>query len=281
MHKCCFRSSNPCLYPDWRTVSASVRSPEELRSLYAHVKSKNGGRWFDLEPVIQSVYEQVLNHGDSAIDAGAHKGLHTFPMAHRVGPQGSVVAIEAIPKLAWLLQSVIDARELTQVRVVQVALSDFQGAADFLLASDPAYSGLQRRVYPPEVATRTIRVSVDTLDSICQDAARLRFIKLDLEGGEFDAMRGGLGLIRKHRPALVFEYDCHRTPAFYGFRHEDVLKFFEDLDYDLFDVLGVPFDRPDLWNSAKLWYYFAIPREQRPYTSIIGAIEAATRQYLS
>lgn len=263
---------------------ARVRTAAELRSFYAHVKSNNGGQWFDFEPIIQSVYQEIVKLGDSAMDVGAHRGLHTLPLARQVGPHGVVVALEPIPKLAWLLRAriLVEARDLTSsVRVIEVAVSRFTGSADFIVASDPAYSGLQPRVYPPGTSTRTIRVNVDTLDNLCSDLDRLTFIKLDVEGGEFDAIVGGAGVIRKHRPVLVFEYDVHRTPLYYGFRHQDLLDFFAGLEYDIVDVLGVPFDGPDLWNSAKVWYYFAIPRQHRPHASIMEAIERAAGKYLS
>lgn len=260
------------------------RTATELQSFYARLKSNHGGRWFDFEPIIQSVYLEIVKPGDSAIDAGAHRGLHTLPLARQVGVHGSVTAIEPIHKLAWLLQVRIrvEAPELaSSIRVIEVAVSKFTGSATFILASDPAYSGLQPRVYPADTTTRTIRVNVDTLDNLCSDLDRLSFIKLDLEGGEFDAIRGGAGIIRKHRPVLVFEYDVHRTPAFYGFRHQEVLDFFAELEYDIVDVLGVPFDNPKLWNSAKVWYYFAIPREQRPHAPVLKAIERAAGEHLS
>jgi predicted methyltransferase len=50
----------------------------------------------DFEAVLRRVYESVLKPGDVAIDAGAHIGSHTFPMALTVGPEGKVYAFEPI-----------------------------------------------------------------------------------------------------------------------------------------------------------------------------------------
>jgi precorrin-6B methylase 2 len=47
---------------------------------------------------IQSVYEAVLQPGDTVIDGGAHSGKHTIPMAHAVGSAGRVFAFEPSPK---------------------------------------------------------------------------------------------------------------------------------------------------------------------------------------
>jgi hypothetical protein len=109
---------------------------------------------------------------------------------------------------------------------------------------------------------RKRRVRVDTLDNLIPPSSRVKFLKLDLEGGEFDAMRGGIRLIETHRPAIVFEYDRRHTPEFYGFQHADLLEFFERLGYRILDILGIPFDDRSLWEAAEVWYYFALPREQ-------------------
>lgn len=261
-----------------------VRTADELRSFYKRVKNNTGGQWFDFEPIIQSVYQAILAPGSNAIDAGAHLGFHTLPLARQVGARGSVTALEPIHKLAWLLQArirVIVPELVSSIRVIEVAVSDFTGTADFVLTNDLAYSSLRRREYPPNITTRTIRVKVATIDNLCSDLDSLGFIKLDLEGGEFHAMQGGAGVIRKHRPVLAFEYDIYRTPRFYGFRHQDLLDFFRGLKFGIVDVLGVPFDNPDLWNSAMVWYYFAIPWEQRPYTPILNAIERVAVKHLA
>jgi hypothetical protein len=155
--------------------------------------------------------------------------------------------------------------------VEEVALSDRQGEADFLEVEEPAYSGLRRRIYPREdMSVRTRRVRVNTIDHIAAGIERLKFVKLDLEGGEYHALRGGVHTIETHRPAIVFEYDRANTPDAYGYRHEDMVEFFRARDYSLFDILGVEFDSPELWDAAEVWYFLALPRERK--------LEAAARE---
>ena len=50
----------------------------------------------DYEAAVQRVYEAVLDHGDLALDVGAHIGRHTFPMAASVGAAGRVLAFEPL-----------------------------------------------------------------------------------------------------------------------------------------------------------------------------------------
>jgi FkbM family methyltransferase len=253
-----------------------IGSAAELQAYYRSIRAANNGQWIDFEPIIQSVYERLLAPGDTAIDGGASVGRHTFPMARKVVPYGAVFAIEPLRRFAWLLRAKALVRhpQLRRViRIREVALSNSSGTAEFLEAEEPAYSGLRPRIYPrSDMRVRKRRVRVDRLDNLIPPSSPVRFLKLDLEGGEFDAMRGGIRLIETHRPVIVFEYDRRYTPEFYGFQHADLLEFFEHLGYRLVDILGIPFDDRSLWDAAEVWYYVALPRE-RELESVIWASE--------
>lgn len=68
-------------------------------------------------------------------------------------------------------------------------------------------------------------VEVDTLDNMLEDVKRITFVKMDIEGSEYDALRGAEKLIKKHMPRmaisvyhhpediltipkLIYEYNC-------------------------------------------------------------------------
>ena len=255
-----------------------IGSASELRAYYDTIRAANDGRWIDFEPIIQSIYERLLAPGDTAIDGGASAGRHTFPMALKIAPNGTVFAFEPLRKFAWRLRAKTFVRHpqfRRVIRIQEVALSDWSGSAEFLVAEDPAYSGLRPRIYPRvDMRVRKRRVRVDTLDNLIQPSSPVRFLKLDLEGGEFDAMRGGVRLIETHRPVIAFEYDRWHTPQFYGFQHADLLEFLERLGYRILDILGIPFDDRSLWDAAEVWYYLALPRERELEPAILEAIES-------
>src|ERR1700722_18488859 len=55
------------------------------------------------EPAEMSVLRQFVRKGDVVIDAGAHRGLYTWPLALLVGPSGLVIAVEPQATLAGYL----------------------------------------------------------------------------------------------------------------------------------------------------------------------------------
>jgi FkbM family methyltransferase len=114
-----------------------------------------------------------------------------------ISPSGKHYAFEPLPHLAQELRE-----KFPQVTVQQVALSDRSGESEFLFVeNDPGYSGLQRRFYGrPDPKIRRIPVRVATLDEMIPQDERIGFIKMDIEGGEFHAMKGGVETIRRCQP---------------------------------------------------------------------------------
>ena len=174
----------------------------EHRRLFALQESHNL-----FEDIIAGLYGAVLRPGDLAVDAGANHGLHSYPMAAKVGPTGRLLAIEPIPVLADALRAGAVERGLPQLELQQVALSDCDGQAEFhWIRNADGYSGLQARDYPFQPDDEKLVVRTVRLDGLLADATQpWRFIKLDLEGGEFRALQGaGQALARSH-PVIVFE----------------------------------------------------------------------------
>jgi len=214
------------------------------------------------ESILRSLYECVLGPGDIAIDVGANAGLHTVPMARAVSPGGRVYAFEPIPVVnASLAQRIASDKVEGVVRLAEVALSNRSGKAEFVVVeAGYGYSGLREKDYPFDPRKRLIEVDVDTLDRRIPATERIQFIKLDIEGGEFHALQGGVGLIRAHRPLIVLENAKQNSADGYGYTKDEFFALFAGLDYELRDILGCRIS-PEHWQWVGPWYTVACPRE--------------------
>lgn len=252
-----------------RLDPASLRqfdTPDQLREFYKTLGTT------DFLPLQIDIYRSLLRPGDSVIDGGANCGLHTLAIAEQVGSTGKVLAFEPLFPLATALKALLSRHHPHLQSVVElhiVALSDWTGQAPFYEALDPAYSGLRDRPDVQRRASRSVRVA--RLDDFACPGP-LRLIKLDLEGGEFPAMRGASKLIEQHRPVLLFEYDSHRSPAEYGFRHHEMLDFLDGHGYRLLDIVGTDFSRRELWKEAWLWDFVALPVDFPDTERVLHAI---------
>jgi FkbM family methyltransferase len=212
------------------------------------------------EEIINAIYSAILKPGDLAIDCGANYGFHTFPMSELVGPSGRVVAVEAIPDLATGLAQ----RSFPNIDVKATAIGATTGHASFsVVRDDLGYSGLQQRHNLPGDLARSvdvIDVPVVTLDSLLADRRqRVRFIKMDLEGGEFHALQGAASILRD-RPLVIFENGRENAAKLYGYTSEDWFSLFDTADLAVFDLFGRRFCRDD-WHAGGIpWYVIAAAR---------------------
>jgi FkbM family methyltransferase len=147
------------------------------------------------------VMRRVLRPDSTAIDAGAFVGGMLRHML-RFAPRGRHWAFEPLPDLHRSL-----AARFPGVSVLPYALGTTPGPAEYIrVVRFPALSGLKRRPdVPPESATETLVVQVETLDRVIPADQRVAFIKVDVEGGELDLFRGARATLARSRPVVVFE----------------------------------------------------------------------------
>ena len=216
------------------------------------------------EGAVRHAYELALAEGDHAIDVGAHRGLHTFPMARAVGASGRVYAIEAAAKMAsHLAETIAETDEgalAERITLVRKAASDAPGTATFNFVPRAAgLSGLREQPYPEGAEVETETVTVDALDAMVEDHGRIGFIKLDVEGAEYHALRGARRILAESRPVFAMEFGNAGGARRYDYDGDDFFGLMDESGYDLFNALGSPFGREN-WGKPTPWYLFGTPR---------------------
>ncbi len=230
------------------------------------------------EEIIKTIYRKLLIPGDRVLDGGANGGMHTFPLAEAVGESGRVLAFEPLPNLAGWLRREAEIRGLGQVQVRQEALSSRQGRTRFhRVKNREAESSLSMaRIDPGADEVESFDVDAVRLDDVLPTILdRWRFAKLDLEGAEFDALRGGQQSLMRLRPTVILEFGYHATAEAWGYSQKEWDAFYDEIDYRLYDLVGRPIlHRP--WGDlgAYIWYLIAVPRDSRDESFVTdGLIE--------
>ncbi len=207
----------------WVRNIASVvgRTPlgNPLRWLYEVVAHRDRLSWMNRRHDRDTIriMKAVLRPDSNCIDVGAYRGTMLEPMLRRA-PRGTHHAFEPIPELAEQLRT-----KFPSVRIHNLALSDREGQTTFRhVLNRPAYSGLRERSYPQsDISIQVIPVQTQRLDDVVSPEFRVDFIKIDVEGGELQVLRGAERILRRCRPYLVFEH--YRGAAeHYGTRPEMV-----------------------------------------------------------
>jgi FkbM family methyltransferase len=174
----------------------------------------------------------------TAVDVGAHRGDVTAALT---ALRFRVLAVEPHPMMADRLQQRFGALiEQNAVRVARCAASERSGEeADLYVGSTTTVSSLEWEWttvgFPAEFQQRgSIRVPVSRVDELVRDFTndRLGFLKVDVEGHEYSALRGCFSRGSMPRPAVVMFEAFSKFPA----AAEQCLNYLARQGYGLFDM---------------------------------------------
>lgn len=191
--------------------------------------------WYTLfkgyyEPAVTTFIQSIVKDEFISIDVGANIGIHTITMSRG----NHVIAVEPNPRIAQRLLENIKLSKIENVTVKQCALSNTCGDVDFYCV-DTSYShqGISSCYKKhPSALMKKISVPVQSLDSIGEKLQRLDFIKIDVEGHDFNVLLGSVAMIKKFRPIILFEW-CRQDWALAGYTLEDAVEFFNTHRYSL------------------------------------------------
>ena len=157
---------------------------------------------------------KLLSRGDVAVDVGALGADWTCLLAGVLGPTGTVLAVEADPFFARVIECAFKRVGLSRIVVMATALGDANGRTCLRTVQD----GTDLRGYAHIHRTRRldegcISVPIATLDSVVEQypvLRKARLIKIDVEGYELHVLRGSGHLLKSARPLVV----CEVAPRF-------------------------------------------------------------------
>jgi FkbM family methyltransferase len=199
-------------------------SGDHIGQLYYVREVLESGR----EGYFVELLREAARPGATVLEAGAHIGYVTLQAARAVGPSGRVIAFEPNPRTLPVLRRNLEANGLAdRVEIVELALGSAPGRASFFLTPAGDESSLHGRAASGDV----VEVEVDAADAQLGEAA-VDVVKLDVEGGEVEALRGMRALLRRASPVVFAECNPEALAAA-GTSVGDLLGELEALDYEV------------------------------------------------
>lgn len=172
------------------------------------------------------VMEKTISSDSNCIDVGAHKG-EILDEIIKLAPNGKHCAFEPIPEMFDALKEKY--HHHSNISIHNFALADSCGTSTFQhVRSNPAYSGLKKRSYRQSEDIDEIKVERTTLDTILPSGSpHIDFIKIDVEGGELQVLKGARGVLNRCHPVVIFEHGLGASDH-YGTTPEMVYDFLAD-----------------------------------------------------
>lgn len=188
-----------------------------------------GGRWIagaathgcwigTYERETQDAFVRHVKAGDAVYDIGANAGFFTLVASRLAGANGAVYAFEPMPRNLAFLAKHVALNDANNVTVIDAAVSSQAGYARFATAQSPAMGSLD--------ASGDLQVRTVAIDELVE-AGTVRppqFMKIDVEGAEYDVLSGAAATLRRWHPVLLLSN--HGSA-----RHEQCCAYLEKLGY--------------------------------------------------
>jgi FkbM family methyltransferase len=194
---------------------------------------------------------KFIKQGDVCFDIGANSGEYTYQFEKCVGSE-NVFAFEPIPNLFKELKLLF-----RKVQLHKLAISNSNETNQFKIPkiNGSAYATRGKLdidiIEPDESDFDLIDVKCQTLDSFVEkhEVQKINFIKIDVEGHEFDVLKGGKKCIQTFKPIILVEIEQRH----HQFDIEEIFSFIEDMDYkiEFYNLKNSTFQLRSNFDSAK------------------------------
>ena len=178
------------------------------------------GGW---EKKSQLVYQGSIFKNFIVFDVGANFGIHSLLYSKLVGEKGKVFAFEPLPENIGDIRKNLALNNITNVTIIDEAVSSENGKATFHVASAGGEGSLVDIVDPSHHTGRSFLVDTTTLDDFCKsENVYPDFVKIDIEGAEGYALSGYDKCIEKSFPFFAIDLhtpECDRAAGSYFAKH--------------------------------------------------------------
>jgi len=194
------------------------------------------------EPRTLDAYHRLVRPGAVVFDIGANIGAHAMHFARLAGPAGRVFAFEPTDFACAKLQAnlLLNPDLAPRVSVQQLFLVAERGTAvpAHVASSWPVTSGTGDLNAWYGRSQPTFAATAMTADDFCAQAgvARIDLVKLDVDGHEYDVLRGFRASLARFRPVIIVEIAPFIYAGDKAGEFDDFIRLLVDLDYDFTDA---------------------------------------------
>lgn len=205
------------------------------------------------EKTIVDTFIQYAKKSNVIYDLGANVGYYTLLASKYVLKPGEVCAFEPLPQNIFYLKKHVELNKISNVHIFECAISNITGIVEFKELDD-AQAGTICKNSTMFNKIRIVKINSITLDDLIENEniSPPQLIKMDIEGAEFDALKGGKHLLERYHPTIFLStHNCHVKGI-----HKKCCDFLVDLGYNLsyFNLHERLTDMDDPWYEVLAEY---------------------------
>lgn len=245
-----FKIRHRLLYPVW-LISCTL-APEKIGKFVLFdgsnfeypIKSAVGCYLFTsaFEPAEVAFVQENLKQGDIFFDVGANAGIFTVIAAKKIGSSGHVYAFEPGLNELKLLRHNIAVNNLTNVTVVERAVSSQSGTARFAVCYDGAMNSLAKTDHPGQQIKEWQTIETISLDEFVQqmNIGKINLIKIDVEGAEKLVIEGAKQICKSQDNLILLLEAANLNASSFSYSVWELLSEIIDIGFNMyyFDKMG-------------------------------------------
>jgi len=173
-----------------------------------------------------------IKENTTIFDCGSFVGSHTI-LINKLNRNNDIIAFEMMPEHYKLLVDNIKMNNYENILPFNTALSDKFGWTTLpnimYNKSDTNFGATT--LGSSETKSNIPMITLDHIENYLRKP--LSFIKMDVEGYELFALKGGLNIITKYKPIILIEIWKH---LYENFINSEVYKYLQTIGYNLINI---------------------------------------------
>lgn len=198
------------------------------------------------EKVITEQFLKYAKKSKVVYDLGAHIGYYTLIASKSVIENGKVYAFEPFPENINYLRKHVDLNNIDNVNIFEYAVSDKTGKTLFTNCENNAANSICKSspMYQYDKFIEVLTIKLDDL-ILKREIYPPQLIKIDVEGAEYDVLKGSLKLLKEYHPTIFLStHNCQNKGV-----HKKCCGLLSELGYSLsyFDFHKKKSEMDDPW----------------------------------
>lgn len=195
------------------------------------------------EPIESYLLKSLLEPDDVVVDAGANIGFYTMLISSQL-THGKVMSFEPVPRNFEILKHNISfSSNRKNIEIFNKGLWHEKDEIEFSLETSMEDNIGSYTAGKVSASLAKHICEVVPLDELLRSASRLDFVKMDIEGAELSALKGGQATIEKFRPQFLIEINRKACERF-NYDPNEIAQFFKAMNYTFYRV-GDVFERSE------------------------------------
>lgn len=184
--------------------------------------------------------DKFLNKGDIVIDGGANQGIFSLSFKSKIKEEGKIISIEPFKYAVVKLRKNFLLNKFKNYKIYKNILSNNNKSKKIYFSNNISEASI---IFKRGNNYKLIKsISIDRIVKL-EKLEKLKLIKLDIEGAEYQALKGSYKTLKKFKPILYIEVSNDEN-------YNKIKKFLKQFKYDCFC-----FDKSGNLKSYKKFYF--------------------------